>query len=77
MEEKATGILKNWKQYLAEFFMLFAAVTLGFFAENLREYQEEKNREIQFLHNIHFDLQRDLKEARLTIDFNLEKQKIG
>jgi len=77
MEVKSTAMMKNWKQYLAEFLMLFAAVTLGFFAENLREYQEEKNREIQFLHNIHFDLQRDLKEARLTIDFNLEKQKIG
>lgn len=57
--------------------MLFAAVTLGFFAENLREYQEEKNREIQFLQNIHFDLQRDLKEAQTAIDFNIQKQKIG
>jgi hypothetical protein len=69
--------MKNWKQYLAEFFMLFAAVTLGFFAENLREYQEEKNREIQFLQNIHFDLQRDLKEAQTAIDFNIQKQKVG
>jgi hypothetical protein len=29
---------KNWKEYITEFIMLFAAVTLGFFAENLREH---------------------------------------
>ena len=41
--------LKKWKEYISEFLMLFAAVTLGFFAENLREHQIEKHREIQFL----------------------------
>ena len=30
---------KNWKEYITEFIMLFAAVTLGFLAENLREHQ--------------------------------------
>lgn len=30
---------KNWKEYVTEFIMLFAAVTLGFLAENLREHQ--------------------------------------
>ncbi len=30
---------KNWKEYITEFLMLFTAVTLGFFAENLREHQ--------------------------------------
>ena len=30
---------KNWKEYITEFVMLFAAVTLGFIAENLREHQ--------------------------------------
>ena len=30
---------KNWKEYITEFVMLFAAVTLGFLAENLREHQ--------------------------------------
>ena len=42
---------KKWKEYISEFLMLFAAVTLGFFAENLREHQIEKHREIQFLKN--------------------------
>ena len=30
---------KNWKEYITEFIMLFAAVTLGFLAENVREHQ--------------------------------------
>ena len=34
---------KNWKEYITEFLMLFFAVTLGFFAENYREHQIEKN----------------------------------
>ncbi len=29
---------KNFKQYFLEFIMIFLAVTLGFFAENIREY---------------------------------------
>lgn len=65
---------KNWKEYITEFIMLFAAVTLGFFAENLREHQIEKNREIQFLENIHYDLEQDLVEIKNTTAFNIEKQ---
>lgn len=68
------GHKKNWKEYITEFIMLFTAVTLGFFAENLREHQIEKNREIQFLQNIHFDLEQDLKEIKVITAFNIEKQ---
>ncbi|NDA62973.1 MAG: hypothetical protein EBX50_13155 [Chitinophagia bacterium] len=60
---------KKWKEYLLEFFMLFFAVTLGFFAENIREHYLEKQREIKFLQNIHFDLQKDLQEADTTIAY--------
>ena len=35
---------KKWKEYITEFIMLFAAVTLGFLAENLREHQIIKHR---------------------------------
>lgn len=55
---------KKWQEYFLEFFMLFVAVSLGFFAENVRERQIEKHREISFLNNVHEDLQLDLK----TID---------
>lgn len=68
---------KKVSEYLTEFIMLFAAVTLGFFAENLREHQIEKHREIQYLKNIHLDLERDIAESDKIIEYNLEKQKLG
>jgi len=35
---------KNFKEYFLEFLMIFLAVTLGFFAENIREnYVEHKS----------------------------------
>lgn len=68
---------KKFKEYITEFLMLFFAVTLGFFAENLREHQIEKDREIQFLENIHYDLEQDIKDINKTIEFNIEKQKMN
>ena len=35
---------KKWSEYTLEFVMLFTAVSLGFFAENLRESYVEKER---------------------------------
>ena len=43
---------KNWSEYIIEFVMLFAAVTLGFFAENVREHKIMNERKDQNL----FDL---------------------
>lgn len=40
---------KNWKEYITEFFMLFAAVSIGFLAENIREHQIEQNRASEFI----------------------------
>lgn len=40
---------KKWKEYVTEFIMLFAAVTLGFIAENLREHQIENERAKEYL----------------------------
>jgi pilus assembly protein TadC len=47
---------KKWKEYFTEFFMLFAAVTLGFLAENMREHQIEKERERQYMESFIVDL---------------------
>lgn len=68
---------KKWKEYITEFLMLFAAVTLGFFAENLREHQIEKHREVQFLKNIHLDLERDIEQIDNVTSFNIKKQEYG
>ena len=40
---------KNWKEYITEFIMLFAAVSIGFLAENIREHQVEQNRAAEFI----------------------------
>ena len=61
---------KKWKEYITEFLMLFLAVSLGFFAENLRERQIEKHREISYLKNVHEDLQLDFKNIDNVINQN-------
>ena len=51
---------KNWKEYITEFIMLFAAVTLGFLAENLREAKVEKERAdellISFINDVEYNV---------------------
>ena len=68
---------KKLKEYITEFLMLFLAVSLGFFAENIREHQVEKQREIKFLQNIHLDLQNDIVEIDKVILSNIKKQNMG
>ncbi len=68
---------KKISEYFTEFIMLFAAVTLGFFAENYREHQIEKHREIQYLKNIHLDLERDIAEIDRIYQRNAEYQQMG
>jgi hypothetical protein len=59
--EKAT---KKWNQYLFEFLMLFLAVTLGFFVDNLREGKAERQLELQHMASLISDLRQD------TLRFN-------
>ena len=50
---------KKISEYFTEFLMLFLAVTLGFFAENVREHQIEKEREIQLMKSMVADLNKN------------------
>ena len=50
---------KKWTHYFWEFFMLFLAVTLGFFVENQREHMVEHHREKQFMESMIEDLASD------------------
>ena len=50
--------------------MLFVAVTLGFLAENVRDQQTDKNREISYLKNVHEDLLVDINKFELVISSN-------
>jgi hypothetical protein len=49
--ESTRNFLKNTlKDNLLQFVLLFAAVTLGFFAENLREGNAQRKLEIKLIH---------------------------
>jgi hypothetical protein len=50
---------KKWTHYFWEFFMLFIAVTLGFFVENQREHYIEHKRGEQYLKSFVEDLKTD------------------
>ena len=50
---------KKWGEYLLEFFMLFLAVTAGFFAENFREHLGNNAKEKEYMHSLVKDLKSD------------------
>ena len=50
---------QKWTHYLWEFFMLFLAVTLGFFVENQREHIVERKKEKEYVRSIIQDLRSD------------------
>lgn len=58
---------KKWKEYFLEFFMIFIAVTLGFFAENLREHISEKNTEREYVESFAGDLSSDTLKLKQII----------
>jgi hypothetical protein len=66
---------KKWTHYFWEFFMLFLAVTLGFFVENQREHYVEHLRAKQYAESLTEDLKND------TVTFgnlkNVYKRDIG
>src|SRR5882757_4318267 len=50
---------KNFKEYLFEGLMIFLAVTLGFFAEGLRENLSDHTKEKQYIQSLIADLNND------------------
>jgi hypothetical protein len=50
---------KNFKEYFLEFLMIFLAVTMGFFAENIREYFVDKGKEKEYIRSFTEDLSSD------------------
>src|SRR5712671_2012112 len=59
---------KKWTHYFWEFFMLFLAVTLGFFVENQREHMVEKKKEKQIISALYSDLRKDTANLNDIID---------
>ena len=60
---------KKWKEYITEFIMLFAAVTLGFLAENKREHFVEGHKEIQYMKSLMEDLSKDKFDVNESLKF--------
>jgi hypothetical protein len=54
---------KNFKEYFLEFLMIFLAVTLGFFAENIREGIVDNDKEIHYIKSLAADLNKDKAET--------------
>jgi len=51
---------KKWTHYFWEFFMLFLAITAGFFMENQREHYVERQREKIYMKGLLHDLSTDI-----------------
>jgi hypothetical protein len=50
---------KNFKEYVLEFLMIFLAVALGFFAENIREHLSDSAKEKEYIKSLVQDLKLD------------------
>jgi hypothetical protein len=61
---------KKWKEYFLEFLMIFLAVTLGFFAENIREYFVNSEKEKNYMEGMLQDLEKDT--AAISYDIGLK-----
>ena len=64
---------KKWKDYFFEFLMLFIAVTLGFFVENVREHYIENQREKEYIKSFIEDLKTDTLSASSWIGILVER----
>src|SRR5665213_3226455 len=59
-----------WKEYLLEGLMIFLAVTMGFFAENLREKITDNQKIHEYARSMARDLESDITLYKSSIDFN-------
>ena len=61
---------KGFKEYFLEFLMIFLAVTLGFFAESIREKINDHTKEKEYMRSMIQDLQADtVTDAQAIKDF--------
>lgn len=64
---------KKWTEYLLEFLMLFIAVTLGFFAENVRENLSNREKEKAIIASLKEDLIKDTSQLNYLINEYINK----
>ena len=64
---------KNFKEYFLEFLMIFLAVTMGFFAESIREHLADNSKEKQYINSMIADLKNDTTMLRDVIGNNIKR----
>ena len=65
---------KNFWHYFFEFFMLFLAITAGFFTENLREQRNERAEGLEYIKSFVNDLKKDTSTYSNIISIYQEKK---
>ena len=79
MTQTNTGTLnffsEKLKKYLFEFGLIFLAVFLGFFADNLREENSEKKQAYELARSFYEELKNDSVTARSKIDGRIRKER--
>jgi len=66
---------KRFREYFLEFLMIFLAVTLGFFAENLRERISDSRREKEFAQQLYTELKDDSTVVATKLEGRRAKEK--
>lgn len=78
LEVKTKTKKSSWKKYAMEFLMVFAAITLGFFAENQRERWSETARGLQYAQRLVEDLDLDsIRMEEVKANYALKEQQIN
>lgn len=67
---------KSWKKYFIEFLMLFLAVTLGFFADNIRDGFSDRAREKEYIVSMIEDAESDKVNIQEAIKNNTARKKM-
>jgi hypothetical protein len=70
------GEKKKFKEYFLEFLMIFLAVTLGFFADNVRDHFAEKKNEKEYIYSLLQDLRSDSSSFNRVIAYNEREKKL-
>lgn len=64
---------KNPREYFLEFIMIFLAVTMGFFAESIREHLADSSKEKQYAKSMIADLKNDTAMLNEVIGVNINR----
>ena len=65
---------KKFREYFLEFLMIFLAVTMGFFAESLRENMSDKEKEKEYITSFISNLNEDVTNLNIAIRDNKNKK---